>query len=104
MPMAQQEHYSQTLLPLPKIAHTFGSSVHLKPDLAHTHAPSASIAPDTQKLTHSPGNTDVTNSQAVTRQNRLVRYPPHTPGLSRNNPQGSLVLKTKFCKVIKFCN
>ena len=63
--MAQQEHYSQTLLPLPKIAHTFGSSIHVRPDLAHNHAPSASIAPDTQKLTHSAGtqgNTHVTNS------------------------------------------
>ena len=61
--MAQQEHYFQTLLPLPKIAHTFGSTVHLRPDLARTHAPSTSIAPDT--LTHSPGrqgNTQVTNS------------------------------------------
>ena len=43
------------LSPLTKIAHTFGSSVHLRPDLAHTHASFASIAPDTQKLTHSPG-------------------------------------------------
>ena len=61
----QQEYYSQTLLPLPKIAHTFFSSVHLRLDLAHTHAPSASIAPDTQKITHSPGrqdNTHATNS------------------------------------------
>ena len=63
--MAQQEHYSQTLLPLPKIAQTFGSSKNLRPDLAHTHAPSASIAADTRKLTHSPdrqNNTHVTNS------------------------------------------
>ena len=45
--MAQPEHYSETLLPLPKIAHTFGSSVYLRPDLAHTHEPSASIAEDT---------------------------------------------------------
>ena len=63
--MAQQEHYSQTLLPLAKIVHTFVSNKHLKPDLAHTHAPSTSIAPDTQKLAHSPGrraNTHVTNS------------------------------------------
>ena len=63
--MVQQEHYSETLLPLPKIAHTFGSRMHLRPDLAHTHAPSTSIAPDTQKLTHSPGrqgDTHVTNS------------------------------------------
>ena len=63
--MAQQELFSRTLLPLPKIAHTFGSSVHLRPDLAHTHGPSASIAADTQKLTHSPGkqgNMHVTNS------------------------------------------
>ena len=61
--MAEQEHYSQTLLTLPKIAHTFGSSVHLMSDLAHTHAPSTSIAADTQNLTHSPGrqgNTHVT--------------------------------------------
>ena len=61
--MAQQEHYSHTLLTLPKIAHTVGSSVHLMPDLAHTHAPSTSIAADTQNLTHSPGrqgNTHVT--------------------------------------------
>ena len=63
--MAQQEHYFQPLLTLVKIAHTFGSSVHFRPDLAHTKAPSALIAPDTQKLTHSPGrqcNTHVTNS------------------------------------------
>ena len=37
--MAQQENYPQTLLPLPKIPRTFGSSF----------APSASIAPDTHK-------------------------------------------------------
>ena len=63
--MAQQEHYSQTLLPLPKIAHTFGSSAYLRPDSARTYTPSASIAPDTQKLTPSPnrqGNKHVTNS------------------------------------------
>ena len=63
--MAQEEHYSQTLLPLPKIVHTFGSSVHLKPDFADTQRESISIAQDTQKLTHSPGrrdNTGVTNS------------------------------------------
>ena len=62
---AQQENYSHTLLPSPKIAHTFGSSVNLRPDLAHTHAPLASKAQDTQKLTHSPGrqgNTHVSNS------------------------------------------
>ena len=53
------------MLSLPKIAHTFGSSVHLRPDLAHTHAPSPSIGQDTQQLAHSPGrqgNTHVTNS------------------------------------------
>ena len=60
--MAQQEHYSQTLLPLPKIAQTVGCSVNLRPDLAHTHAPSTSVAPDTQSLTQSPGKTHVTNS------------------------------------------
>ena len=63
--MAQQEYYFQALLLLPKIAHTFGSSVHLRSGLARTHAPSASAAPDTQKLTHSPGrqgNTHVTGS------------------------------------------
>ena len=53
--MVQQEHYSQTMLPLTKIARTFGSSIYLKLDLAHTHALSTSIAPDTEKLTHSPG-------------------------------------------------
>ena len=77
--MAQQEQYSQTLLPLPKIAHSFGSNVHLRPDLTHTHPPSVSIAPDTQKLTHSPGrqgNTHVTNN-TVTHENRLVRCSPH---------------------------
>ena len=66
--MAQQKHYSHTLLPLPKIAHAFGSSIHLRPNLAHAQAPSASIAPDTQKLTHSPGrqgNTHVTNRQSL---------------------------------------
>ena len=50
--------------------------VQLRPDLAHIHAPSTFIAPDTQNLTHSPGredNTYVTNSQAVTHENRLVR-------------------------------
>ena len=52
--MAQQEHYSQTLLPLPKIAQTFGSSAQLRLDVAHTQAPSASKAPGTQKITHSP--------------------------------------------------
>ena len=63
--MAQQEYYFQTLLPLPKTAHNFGSSAHLRPDLAHTHALSTSITPDTQNLIHSPriqGNTYVTNS------------------------------------------
>ena len=71
--MAQQEHYSRTLLPLPKIAHIFGSSVHLRPDLVHTHAPSTSIAPDTKELIYSPGrqgNTHVINSWAVTYENR----------------------------------
>ena len=78
--MAQQEHYSQTLLPLPKIAQTFGSSAQLRLDVAHTQAPSASKAPGTQKITHSPGrqgNTHVTNS-TVTHENRLVRCSPHT--------------------------
>ena len=63
--MSHQEHCSQILLPLHKIARIFGSSVHLRPDLAHTHVPSPSITPDTQKLTHSPerqGNTHVANS------------------------------------------
>ena len=63
--MAQQEHNSQTVLPLPQITQTFGSGVHLRPDLTNTHAPSTSIAPGTQKLAHSPGkqgNTHVTNS------------------------------------------
>ena len=65
--MAQHEHYYPTVLPLPKKAHTIGGSIHLRPDLAHTYALSASIAPDTLKLTHSPGkqgNTHVTNRQS----------------------------------------
>ena len=65
LPMAQQEHYSQTLLPLPKIAYTFGCSVYLEPDLAHTHTSSILIAPDIQELTHSPsrqGSTHMSNS------------------------------------------
>ena len=48
--MAQQEHHLLTLLPLPKIEHIFGNSVHFKPDLAHTHVLPTSITPDTQKL------------------------------------------------------
>ena len=63
--MAQQEYHSQALLPLPKIELTFGNSIHLKPDLAHTLVQPTSIAPDTQKLTHSPGrqgNKHMTNS------------------------------------------
>ena len=32
-------------LPLPKVAYTFCSSVHLRSDLAHTHAASSSIVP-----------------------------------------------------------
>ena len=63
--MTQQEHYSQTLLPLPKIAYAFGSSIQLRPNLADTHAPFTSIAPYTQKLTHSlgrRGNKHVANS------------------------------------------
>ena len=47
--MAQQENFSQILLPLSKIAQTFSSSVHLRPHLAHTHGPSTSIVTDTQK-------------------------------------------------------
>ena len=46
--MAQKEHYLQTPLPIPKIVHTFDSSIHLRPDMAHTHAPSASITPGAQ--------------------------------------------------------
>ena len=39
-----QEHCSQTLSPLTKVAYTFGSKVHVRPHLVNTHAPSASIA------------------------------------------------------------
>ena len=95
--MAQQEQYSQTLLPLPKIAHSFGSNVHLRPDLTHTHPPSVSIAPDTQKLIHSPGRQgNVTHSKVVTHENSLVRCSPHAPGLSRNNLQRSLSPQNKI--------
>ena len=52
------------MLQLPKVAYTFGSSVHLRRGLALTHIASSSIVPGTQDLTHSParqGNTCVTN-------------------------------------------
>ena len=82
LPMAQQEHYSQPLLPLAKIAYTFGCSVYLKPDLAHTHTSSILIAPDIQELAHSPnrqGSTHMSNSYAVTHENILARCSPHAP-------------------------
>ena len=60
-----EEDCPQTLLPLLKVAYTFGSSVHLRPDWDHINAPFASIAPGTQNLTHSSGrqgHTHVINS------------------------------------------
>ena len=88
LPLTYQEDCFQTLLPLPEVAHTFGSSVYLRPDLSRTHAPSASIAPITQKLTHTSGrqgNAHVTNSSAATHKSRLARCFPHAPALSRSN-------------------